>query len=145
MSARRRGLARRWRRTRAAAVRHLLGFADTVHVFQIAFHPLLQEYVDVLKEEGAYKAVEKNLSGSRPRELFDDVIEDAEKEFEKDRSLLKVCSRRFFFQMEEKPRRGVCTQLLTLRGAFLLKGRILLSIAELLIHDECPRRRVTDI
>lgn len=71
----------------------------------------------MLKEEEAYKAVEKNLSGSRPRELFDDVVEDAEKEFEKDRSLLKVCSRRFFFQMEET------------------------SIAKLLIHDECPRRR----
>ena len=34
--------------------------------------------------------MEKNLSGSRPKELFDDVIEDAEKDFEKDRQVLKV-------------------------------------------------------
>ena len=46
--------------------------------------------MDKVKEEEAYKAVEKNLSGSRPRELFDDVIEDAEKDFEKDRTVLKV-------------------------------------------------------
>ena len=48
--------------------------------------------MDKVKEEEAYKAVEKNLSGSRPRELFDDVIEDAEKDFEKDRTVLKVRS-----------------------------------------------------
>ena len=46
--------------------------------------------MEKIKEEEAYKAVEKNLSGSRPRELFDDVVEDAEKEFEKDRTVLKV-------------------------------------------------------
>lgn len=55
--------------------------------FKAAF---LQEYVEKVKAEEAYKAVEKNLSGSRPRELFDDVIEDAEKDFEKDRTVLKV-------------------------------------------------------
>lgn len=48
-----------------------------------------KDYVDNLKEEETYKAVEKNLSGSRPRELFEDIIEDAEKDFEKDRALLK--------------------------------------------------------
>ena len=46
--------------------------------------------MDKVKDEEAYKAVEKNLSGSRPRELFDDVVEDAEKDFEKDRTVLKV-------------------------------------------------------
>lgn len=43
-----------------------------------------------LKDEESYKAVEKNLSGSRPRELFEDVVEDAEKDFEKHRAILKV-------------------------------------------------------
>lgn len=53
--------------------------------------------MEVLKDEAAYIAVEGNQSGSRPRELFEDVLEDAEKAYADDRALMKVgmraCSR----------------------------------------------------
>jgi len=48
-----------------------------------------KEYVEVLKDEAAYIAVEGNQSGSRPRELFEDVLEDAEKAYADDRALMK--------------------------------------------------------
>lgn len=32
--------------------------------------PFLQEYQPIVRKEAAYEAVEKNLSGSRPKELF---------------------------------------------------------------------------
>lgn len=44
----------------------------------------------MLKDEPAYIAVEGNQSGSRPRELFEDALEDAEKAYADDRSTLKV-------------------------------------------------------
>jgi len=43
-----------------------------------------------VKGEDAYIAVEKNVAGSRPKELFEDVLEEAEARFEKDRTVLKV-------------------------------------------------------
>ena len=49
----------------------------------------MQEFVDKIKKEPAYLAVEKNVSGSRPKELFDDCIEEIEGEFTKDRTVLK--------------------------------------------------------
>ncbi len=39
--------------------------------------------------EDALKAVEKNSSGSRPKELFEDVLEEVEEAFQKERGLLK--------------------------------------------------------
>lgn len=35
------------------------------------------------------RAVEENLSGSRPRELFEDVLETVEEDYIKSRSILK--------------------------------------------------------
>ena len=43
-----------------------------------------------MKGEDAYVAVEKNAAGSRPKELFEDVLEEVEARFEKDRTVLKV-------------------------------------------------------
>ena len=37
-----------------------------------------QEYQPLVKKEAAYVAVDKNTSGSRPRELFEDAVEEAE-------------------------------------------------------------------
>ena len=48
-----------------------------------------QEYVVRVRKEPSYLAVEKNVSGSRPKELFEDCIEEVEKQFGKDRSTLK--------------------------------------------------------
>ncbi len=39
--------------------------------------------------EDALKAVEKNSSGSRPKELFEDVLEEVEEALQKERGLLK--------------------------------------------------------
>ena len=50
----------------------------------------VQEYYDLVKREDAYIAVEKNVAGSRPKELFEDVLEEADARFEADRSILKV-------------------------------------------------------
>lgn len=48
-----------------------------------------KEYLAEIKNEEAYEAVVKNQSGSRPRELFEDVIEDAETVYASDRNTLK--------------------------------------------------------
>jgi len=48
-----------------------------------------KEYVALVKEEEVYKAVEGNLSGSRPRELFEDVLEELEEEYEASRGIMK--------------------------------------------------------
>ena len=47
-----------------------------------------------MKSKDAYKAVEKNLSGSRPKELFEDVLEEVEEQYEHDRALLKEATRK---------------------------------------------------
>lgn len=36
---------------------------------------MLQEYFEHVRKDPAYLAVEKNVSGSRPKELFEDCIE----------------------------------------------------------------------
>ena len=51
---------------------------------------MAQEYYETVKHEDAYIAVEKNAAGSRPKELFEDVLEEVEERFEKDRTVLKV-------------------------------------------------------
>lgn len=43
----------------------------------------------LVKDDPAYRAVDSNQFGSRPRELFDDVIEKLEEKYEKDRALMK--------------------------------------------------------
>ena len=47
-----------------------------------------QEYQPLVKKEAAYAAVDKNTSGSRPRELFEDAVEEAEAALELDRKAL---------------------------------------------------------
>jgi len=69
-----------------------------------AFHDLLQrhremglitvktrwkEYAPAIKSEDAYLVVERNANGSRPKELFADLIEGMEVEFEKNKGLLR--------------------------------------------------------
>ena len=51
--------------------------------------PMLQEFHALVENEDALKAVEKNASGSRPKELFEDVLEEIEEAYVKDRSLLR--------------------------------------------------------
>lgn len=41
-----------------------------------------KHYGELVKKHEAYLAVEKNTSGSRPKELFEDMIEDMEKEYD---------------------------------------------------------------
>ena len=49
----------------------------------------VQEYHAIVEFEDVLKAVEKNSTGSRPKELFEDVLEEVEEAFQKDRNLLK--------------------------------------------------------
>ena len=42
-----------------------------------------------MKKEPALAALEGNLAGSRPKELFEDALEAADAQFEKDRAVLK--------------------------------------------------------
>ncbi len=44
-----------------------------------------QEYAAQIKKEEAYVAVCKNVTGSRPREMFDDVLEEMEAQYTKDK------------------------------------------------------------
>ena len=46
---------------------------------------LLQEYLPRIADNDVLKAVEKNTSGSRPKELFEEVLEEVEKQWEADR------------------------------------------------------------
>lgn len=48
-----------------------------------------QEYHAIIRKEPALLAVEKNTIGSRPKEMFEDVIEEAEAQLEKDKALLR--------------------------------------------------------
>ena len=43
-----------------------------------------------MKKEDTYIAVEKNAAGSRPKELFEDVLEEVEAAYESCRSTLRV-------------------------------------------------------
>ena len=49
----------------------------------------LQDFIILIEHEEALRAVEKNLSGARPRELFEDVLEEVEDVYIKERSLLR--------------------------------------------------------
>ncbi len=49
-----------------------------------------QEYQPLVKKEAAFVAVDRNASGSRPRELFEDAVEEAEAALEADRAALEA-------------------------------------------------------
>ena len=49
----------------------------------------MQDFYELVEHEESLKAVEKNLSGSRPKELFEDVLEEVEEQYIKDRNLLR--------------------------------------------------------
>ena len=44
-----------------------------------------------MRDEEAYLAVESNASGSRPKEMFEDMIEELEADFEKDKVRFGRC------------------------------------------------------
>lgn len=46
-----------------------------------------------MRKEDALVAVDKNLTGSTPKELFEDALEAADAQFEKDRPLLKEAAK----------------------------------------------------
>lgn len=48
-----------------------------------------KEYQPIVRKEAAYEAVEKNLSGSRPKELFQDILEEMEEAYDKNKSVMK--------------------------------------------------------
>eukprot|EP00210_Caulerpa_lentillifera_P005018 g4792.t1 len=48
-----------------------------------------REYYELIHKDEVFKAVERNEFGSRPRELFEDVIEELEEGYEKDRAIMK--------------------------------------------------------
>ena len=48
-----------------------------------------QDYYPLVKKEPALAALEGNLAGSRPKELFEDALEAADAQFDKDRAALK--------------------------------------------------------
>lgn len=45
----------------------------------------VQEYLPSLDGNELLKAVEKNSSGARPKDLFHDILEEVEKQYEADR------------------------------------------------------------
>ena len=50
----------------------------------------IQEYLPRIKDNDVLRAVEKNTSGSRPKELFEEVLEEVDKQWEADRSVLSA-------------------------------------------------------
>ncbi|WIA16549.1 hypothetical protein OEZ85_013221 [Tetradesmus obliquus] len=71
---------------RALLLRHRDEGSITVHSRWKAYAPLIEE-----SEE--YQAVKKNAAGSRPKELFEDVILELEEEWDKAKPLLKEALR----------------------------------------------------
>ena len=51
----------------------------------------VQEYLPRIKDNDVLRAVEKNSSGSTPKELFEEVLEEVDKQWEADRYLAIVC------------------------------------------------------
>ncbi|KAL0047243.1 hypothetical protein WJX82_010442 [Trebouxia sp. C0006] len=48
-----------------------------------------KEYLPRIKDNDVLRAVDKNTSGSRPKELFEEVLEDVDKQWETDRATMK--------------------------------------------------------
>ncbi|CAD7696897.1 unnamed protein product [Ostreobium quekettii] len=53
-----------------------------------------KEYANSIRKEEAYIAVDKNKSGCRPKELFDDFVEEMEEEFDKHKAAMKEVVKR---------------------------------------------------
>lgn len=49
-----------------------------------------QEYLPRIKDNDVLRAVEKNSSGSRPKELFEEVLEEVDKQWEADRWVMAL-------------------------------------------------------
>ncbi|KAK9857235.1 hypothetical protein WJX84_007848 [Apatococcus fuscideae] len=56
---------------------------------KLHFRSKWREYFEIIRKEECLLAVEKNTSGSRPKELFEDVLEEAEEEHEKTSTVLR--------------------------------------------------------
>ena len=54
-----------------------------------------------MRKHKAYLAVEGNKAGSRPKELFADVVEEVEERFIKERSSLRDAIRKLDFHVAE--------------------------------------------
>ena len=50
----------------------------------------LQEYLPRIKDNDVLRAIEKNTSGSRPKELFEEILEEVDKQYETDRDIQAV-------------------------------------------------------
>ncbi|KAF6257845.1 hypothetical protein COO60DRAFT_1701643 [Scenedesmus sp. NREL 46B-D3] len=59
----------------------------------ITVHSRWKAYAPLIEDSQEYQAVKKNASGSRPKELFEDIILELEEEWEKARPLLKEALR----------------------------------------------------
>ena len=55
----------------------------------------LQEYYEVVRKNKAYVALEGNKSGSRPKELYGDCMEEVEERFSKERASLRDAVRKY--------------------------------------------------
>ncbi|KAL4857085.1 Pre-mRNA-processing protein 40A [Chlorella vulgaris] len=99
-------------------------------------HTRWKEYVPIVAEEESYKAVERNTSGSRPRELFQDVLEEMEAEYGKQRDAVKAAVKELSLQV------GVDSQLEAFREALAprrAEGGELAAVSDTsikLYHDE---------
>eukprot|EP00238_Polyblepharides_amylifera_P010460 CAMPEP_0196575320 /NCGR_PEP_ID=MMETSP1081-20130531/4825_1 /TAXON_ID=36882 /ORGANISM="Pyramimonas amylifera, Strain CCMP720" /LENGTH=1005 /DNA_ID=CAMNT_0041893583 /DNA_START=53 /DNA_END=3071 /DNA_ORIENTATION=- len=78
---------KRQERKNRDAFKELLG--EHTEAGKITVRTSWKEYVMLCKHEDAYQALCSNLSGSKPRELFDDCLETLEKQHEKDKSMVK--------------------------------------------------------
>ena len=50
----------------------------------------MQDFHALVEAEDALKAIEKNSSGSRPRELFEDALEEVEEVYIKNQTLMRA-------------------------------------------------------
>ena len=66
-----------------------------------AWAGLVQEYYEDVRKHKAYLAVEGNKAGSRPKELFADMIEEVEERYTKERGNLRDAIRRQDFHVGE--------------------------------------------
>ena len=72
----------------------------------------VQDYEPLIRKEEALKAVEKNVAGSRPKEMFEEALETADKQFEKDRGVLKDLMREHSIAVElDSTFEGFCAAL----------------------------------
>ncbi|KAL4420342.1 hypothetical protein ABPG77_006149 [Micractinium sp. CCAP 211/92] len=95
-----------------------------------------REYLPIVKEEASYEAVERNTSGSRPKELFQDVLEEMEAEYAKERDTIKAAVKERGIEV------GVDSSLESFKAA-LAEGQGLGNVSDTsikLYHDELVGR-----